>query len=88
MKQSEEIRQKITEVLRKEGQMTKTDMIDRVYARLTVTHREISAEWSKMKREGLVYCVRDFPGWVGIYDQEPTKKSAGDHIMYRFTRVD
>lgn len=88
MKQCEEIRQKITEVLRNEGQMTKTDMIECVYAGLTVTRREISDEWSRMKREGLVYCVHDLPGWVGIYDQETTKKNAGDHIMQRFTRVD
>lgn len=88
MKQCEEIRQKITEVLRNEGQMTKTDMIECIYAGLTVTRREISDEWSRMKREGLVYCVNDMPGWVGIYDQEPAQESARDHIMQRFTRVD
>ena len=40
-----------------------------VYASLTVTQAEIRSEWSNMKKEGIVYCVRDMPGWVGIYQK-------------------
>lgn len=67
MKQCEEIRAEIIKTLLKKGQMPKKQLIDMVYARLTVTQAEIRAEWSEMKKEGLVYCVRDMPGWVGIY---------------------
>ena len=88
MKQNAEIRKEITETLRREEQMKKTDMIESVYTGLSVTVKEICAEWSQMKREDLVYCVNDMPGWVGIYDQEPAQESARDHIMQRFTRVD
>lgn len=67
MKQKEEIRKAITEALKREGQMPKKDMIEAVYARLAVTQAEIKTVWSEMKKEGLVYCVNDLPGWVGIY---------------------
>ncbi|MCC3388190.1 hypothetical protein D4758_30670 [Enterocloster citroniae] len=67
MKQREEIREVITALLESAGQMPKKDLVEMVYARLTVTQAEIRAEWSEMKKEGLVYCVRDMPGWVGIY---------------------
>lgn len=63
----ESIRKLIIETLQNEGQMPKEELIETVYARLTVPQTEIKAEWSKMKKEGIVYCVRNLPGWVGIY---------------------
>ena len=47
--------------------MPKRDLIDAVYAGITVTQAEIKAVWGEMKREGIVYCVNGLPGWVGIY---------------------
>ncbi|MDR1770361.1 MAG: hypothetical protein LBS02_06975 [Hungatella sp.] len=67
MKQKEEIRHAITEVLKREEQMPKKDLIEAVYARLTVTQVEVKAVWSVIKKEDIVYCVNDLPGWVGIY---------------------
>lgn len=67
MKQREEIREAITAALEREGQMSKKDLIDEVYAKLMVTQAEIRDEWMRMKKEGLVYCVSGLPGWVGIY---------------------
>ena len=52
----------VTEVLQREGQMPKSDLIEAVYARLTVTQAENKAVWSEMKKEGIVYCVNDLPG--------------------------
>ncbi|MDU0931233.1 hypothetical protein [Hungatella sp.] len=49
--------------------MSKRQLIEMVYASLTVTQAEIRSEWSNMKKEGIVYCVRDMPGWVGIYQK-------------------
>jgi len=69
MKQCEEIRAEIIKNLLEEGQMPKNRLIELVYARLTVTQSEIRSEWSRMKKDGLVYCVRDMPGWVGIYSE-------------------
>lgn len=69
MKQCEEIRAEIIKNLLKEGQMSKRQLIEMVYASLTVTQAEIRSEWSNMKKEGIVYCVRDMPGWVGIYQK-------------------
>ena len=67
MKRREEIREAITAALERERQMPKKDLVDEVYARLTVTQTEIREEWTRMKKEGLVYCVSGLPGWVGIY---------------------
>jgi hypothetical protein len=67
MKQKEEIRHAITEVLKREEQMPKKNLIEAVYARLTVIQVEVKAVWSEIKKEGIVYCVNDSPGWVGIY---------------------
>lgn len=67
MRQREEIREAITAVLEREGQMSKKDLIYEVYVRLAVPQTEICSEWTRMKKEGLVYCVSGLSGWVGIY---------------------
>ena len=64
MKQREEIREVITALLESAEQMPKKDLVEMVYARLTVTQAEIRAEWSEKRGSCL---LRERYAWMGRY---------------------
>lgn len=65
------IRQQIMKELKNgKDQVEKTKLLEAVSVVCDCSRKEVEQEYSKMKKENLVYSVIDMPGWVGMYEKE------------------
>lgn len=50
-------------------QIQKVNLLESVSVICDCSRKEVAAEYSKMKKEKMVYSVIDMPGWVGMHEK-------------------